>query len=122
MPPHPDAATVARRRHMVTMIVRSLIALFGAWILWGAVEGFGQVFQIMLPSSRTEHLIGAAWNFLTSHVPSLLLVVAIVFFEQRLVRWIVPTPRPDNACPKCGYSLKDLRSPICPECGMSLRS
>ena len=27
-----------------------------------------------------------------------------------------------NVCPKCGYSLKDLRSPICPECGTSLRS
>ena len=116
----PDAATLARRRHTVTIIVRSFIALFGAWIAWGAVVGLGQILYPLF-GSGIDFFFQAVLNFLFQHVPALLLIVALIVFEQRLVRWIVPTPRPDTSFPKCGYSLKDLKSPICPECGTSLR-
>lgn len=117
----PDAATLARRRHTATIIVRSLIAMFAAWMLWGAVVGLGTILQPMLEGG-VAYLFQGLWNFLTLHVPVLILVAAMVLLEQRLVRWIVPVPGPDHLCPTCGYSLRDLESPICPECGTSLRS
>jgi hypothetical protein len=117
----PDAATIARRRHLVTIIARSLIALFGAWVALGAVAGIGQIFQPIY-SGGIQFLVPGIWNFLTTDVPQLLLVAALFLLEQRLVRWIVPMPSRHAACPTCGYSLKDLKSPICPECGTSLRA
>ena len=116
----PDPATIARRRHLVTIIVRSLIALFGAWVLWGAAVGLGAVLQPMYMGGP-EYLVAGLWNFLAGYVPSLLLALVMFFFEKRLVRWIVPTGDSGQLCSKCGYSLKDLKSPICPECGTNLR-
>jgi hypothetical protein len=117
----PDPATIARRRHLVTIIVRSTIALFGAWILWGAVVAIGSVFQPIYGGS-IQYFVPAFLGFLTNEIPPLLLVVALVLFEKHLVRWIVPMPPRHPGCPTCGYSLKDLKSPICPECGTNLRS
>ena len=61
---------------------------------------------------------------LFSEVASWLPVIAVLFvflgLERKLVRWIVPVPARDRTCPKCGYSLKGIKSPICPECGANL--
>lgn len=115
----PDAAAIARRRHTVTICVRSVIALVAAWIGWGAVVWFGQTLQ-QISESGVANVFGVLLFFLLQFVPQLLLLLAAVIFHGPLVRWIVPTPLPDHSCPKCNYSLKDLKSPICPECGTSL--
>ncbi len=116
----PDSATITRRRHTATIFVRSGIVLFAVWILWGATSWTGQTLQ-QISESGISNIFGITLFFLLQFVPSLLVLTAMVMFHGHVVRWIVPTPRPDHICPKCGYSLKDLKSPICPECGTNLR-
>ncbi len=116
---NPDMATIARRRHLMTIALRVVVAVWVAYSIWhtvdmllGNISGFvmagigGLVYELCVP------LLGR-----------LGLAAALVFLEKPLVRWLVPiSVGGDNACPKCGYSLKNLKSPVCPECGMNLRA
>jgi hypothetical protein len=116
----PDAATIARRRHTVTIIVRFGIALLVLWFAWNFIGWLSQTFQSVYEFGFAN-LPSTLVVFVIQFLPSLFLVSSLFFFHDNLVRWIVPIPRPDHLCPKCNYSLKDLRSPICPECGTNLR-
>ncbi len=122
----PDAATIARRRHTVTIVVRLLIALYGAFCVYALVVGpVVSVLNTLMNWSNNSGMVGSLVLGQLGNgcyvLPQLMLVVVLVLTEQRLVRWIVPIPAKHAGCPKCGYSLKDLKSPICPECGTSLR-
>lgn len=115
----PDAATIVRRRHTVTMIVRGFIALMGVWIVWELAGNIGQTLQQLFDTSWGNP-IGVLIYLLLRIIPAMLVLAAMVFFHGHLVRWIVPMPSRHAGCPTCGYSLRDLKSPICPECGTSL--
>ena len=121
----PDPATIAKRRHTVRIVLRSLTALYGAWVCF------------VLATETLPHLISHAnylidfgfvqdfmhfLGFFAGDVPRVLFLVALVLCERRLASWIVPVGRAENLCLNCGYSLKDLKSPICPECGTNLRT
>lgn len=68
---------------------------------------------------------GGGWQLFQSMglSPLLLCVLAFALFfvEGWVVRWIVPYPAREATCAQCGYSLKNLKSPICPECGADVR-
>jgi hypothetical protein len=117
----PDAATIARRRHTVTMILRTVVVLFAGWVAWTVAISTGQTFQQMY-TTGPGNAPGIFINLLLLAGPEIALVVVLVMLEGRLIRWIVPMPSRHPGCPKCGYSLKDLNSPICPECGTNLRA
>lgn len=110
----PWQATYLRRREWVRTIIRGvalLIALLGSLGLYsftGAVIGAAAGMSWM----NILATIGAPLTYFS-------VAFALGWFSTRLSRWIVPLPEP--GCPRCGYSLKDLRSPICPECGLDLR-
>lgn len=112
----PDFPTIARRRHIATMIVRSCIVAYAAWAIYKIVP---VLWSVILGAMQ-----GGGWVYFQNVgvVPVLMCVLALVFFgvERWVVRWIVPLPAREQACPKCGYSLKNLKSPICPECGTDL--
>ena len=118
----PDSDTIARRRHTVTIVVRLLIAAYGAWVCYSIATGSVQLF---LSNAVANSSLGIALAdvpyALARDGPQVVLLVVLILVEKRLVRWIVPMPVGGPVCPKCGYSLKNLRSPVCPECGLNLR-
>lgn len=108
----PDAATIARRRHLLRTIVRCvalglLIAFAGpavSAVLVSVIEGsrFGLYLLARLAGSAGPLFAG----------------VALLVFERRLVTWLVPLGSP--RCPQCDYFLVSLAEPRCPECGLPL--
>lgn len=123
----PDPATIARRRHTVTIVVRFLIVLYGVWCCYNVATGpIGSILNTLANLSNNAGMVG---SLLVGHVTAYMsllsefaLLAALIWQEKRLVRWIVPIGDSDQLCSKCGYSLKDLKSPICPECGTNLPS
>ncbi|HMN39805.1 MAG TPA: hypothetical protein PKE29_03100 [Phycisphaerales bacterium] len=116
---NPDLPSIARRRHLVTILLRVGVL---AWAIWVVVSSLNYVL---------EHLDGFMMGGLAAWIYSLLIPVAsklaiggiVLLAERPLVRWLVPVSTGgENVCPKCGYSLKNLKSPVCPECGMDLRA
>lgn len=108
------------RRHLATCLYRGAFLILAFWCAWdfalellnllaAMYEGWGNGIANILPR--------IVWN----HPPRIAALVALFLLERRLINWVVSLPRTD-LCPKCGYSLKNLRSPICPECGTSLKS
>lgn len=111
-----DIETISRQRHTCLIVLRMAAV---ALVLTGALVA-GLNFQ-----SR----IGRFTGFDYVGVPVLAILAtfwapaAVLAFGGRgIARWIVPVPSPVGTCPQCGYSLKNLKSPICPECGLSLRA
>jgi hypothetical protein len=116
----PDPATIARRRHIATIVVRSLIVMYAGWVMYDLLGEFkGTMLNLWSGGMGGGSLY--VMSFAASLAVGVISLAAIIFFERTLVRWIVPMPRRDAGCPACGYSLKDLKSPICPECGTNLR-
>ena len=117
-----DIDAIARQRQYCLIALRSLAFLL---IVIGAVAA-AMTFQ-----ARADRYAG--FGFLNVSIPVLLVPVAGVLVSfwlpagvislgsRRLSRWLVPVPGAGTECPQCGYSLKNLNSPICPECGLSLR-
>ena len=102
------------------MVVRAGIVAFAFWGLWGCAT------QITYPLSRllqgdVPQMLLALIDWVSGSAPMLLLAAGLALFEGRLVRWIVPYPPREATCPQCGYSLKNLKSPICPECGADFK-
>jgi hypothetical protein len=108
----PDAATIARRRHLLRTIVRCtalvlLIMFVGpvlSAVLVSVLEGatFGPRFFVRVAASAGP----------------VLAAVALLAFERRLVMWLVPMG--SHRCPQCDYFLVSLVEPRCPECGLPL--
>ncbi len=117
----PTFDTITRRRHLVTICLRAALFLFAAWVAYAAAGLCGQFLQQTFAFGLAAALPSGA-NILAFSGPEILLVVVLFLLESRIVRWIVPLPPRHSGCPKCGYSLKDLKSPVCPECGTNLRS
>ena len=119
----PDAATIARRRHFVTMIVRFLIVAYAVWCcyLFATSTLRSLILTPLWADYGVLNTLRNEWPVAAGDLMRLVILVLAIVLESRLVRWIVPIPGRHPGCPKCGYSLKDLNSPICPECGTSLR-
>jgi hypothetical protein len=114
----PDLGTIAQRRHLVTIFLRVGVLVWVCYsltlsidMLAGNIDGFAMggvmavIFSLAIPLACRCALAGA-----------------VLLMERPLVRWLVPVSgMGEHACPKCGYSLKNLKSPVCPECGMDLR-
>jgi hypothetical protein len=119
----PDLATIARRRHVAMIVLRTAVVLWVVWTLWLSMESvvanMGMVAHLGdLPGSS---VLTWALDLGLPLVIRLMLAAIVVFMEKRLVRWIVPLGDRGGECPRCGYVLKDLKSPVCPECGLDLR-
>lgn len=111
-----DLRVIQRRRHLCLVIVRAvalLLALVGALAAGMAFQSrIGRFSGFEYLAVPVLAILGAFW------VPTLVLAAA----SRPLSRWLVPVPGPASECPRCGYSLKNLKAPICPECGLTLRS
>lgn len=114
----PPNDTVLRRRHWALVLLRTAAA---ALMAYGAVLTIrNAVYAVIVISGGAPPMtfVGDAATPLMSHiVPGLLLAV----FSRPLSRWLVPPGLRGDTCPQCGYSLKQLKSPICPECGADVR-
>jgi hypothetical protein len=113
----PELSTVARGRYVARVVLR--VAVF-AWLVYSVWRTCDYLF------TNLGGFLGSgvfAWLFdlLLPLVVRLGLAVGVLLLEKRLVRWLVPLGSRQNVCPRCGYALKDLRSPVCPECGLDLR-
>lgn len=108
-----------RRRHVARTGVRVVVMLCvfrAVWLLGDAISSNGFTFGLGFLGAAVDRAMetGLAiglWLFIA---------FALMILEQRLVRWLVPMPTPDHVCHQCGYSLKNLKSPVCPECGVDL--
>jgi hypothetical protein len=112
----PDPVTVARRRHVATCLARAGLVLWGLWVSLraaGAVWDFVQLAMIGNPVQVLVHPLLGALGDLGIWAVALLL-------HGRIVRWVVPMGKPADVCPRCGYSLRNLRGGVCPECGLDL--
>lgn len=107
-------AQYLRRREWVRTIIRLLSLIIAVLGLTGSSRLTAGLIAIPLGGGWADLLVGAASPFTYLSVAA-----ALAWFSTRLSRWIVPLPEP--GCPRCGYSLSNLRSPICPECGLDLR-
>lgn len=55
---------------------------------------------------------------ITSVIVFIVAGVLLIFLNKSLAQLLVPLPQ--NECPRCGYSLRQLVSASCPECGLYL--
>ncbi len=96
-------------------------------LLWGSVSGLssggggsGDINALMSQltgqgsSGYGPLIVGMGLQVL---VP-LGLAATLIWFERRIVRWLVPIPT--HRCPRCDYSLIGVHDPRCPECGLPL--
>jgi hypothetical protein len=106
------AAETARRRHAARTWVRVAALLCLARALWIGSDAMGGIVFPSLPTA-IQHLIDNGFAILVWVAAG----AGLVLFERLLVRWLIPSAGTGAECGNCGYSLKNLKSPICPECG-----
>lgn len=99
------------------MVVRALAALFAVWV---AQQSFGDL-SGGIYEALTNGAVGTLILAVVTHLPLILLAVVTLLGSRALANWIVPYPAREATCPQCGYSLKNLKSPICPECGADFK-
>jgi len=118
----PDLPTIEWRRHTVTILIRLLIAAYGAWCVYLlASECFAPCLEQLVTSPGNANLtMFNLFGTVVYRLPFIAVLFVFLSIERMLVRWIVPVPPRELGCPKCGYSLKGIKSPICPECGANL--
>lgn len=115
-----DVATVARRRHTATMLLRAALLL---WIGYTAVQLVQALIAAVQGILGGGYPIGAfVYEVVIPLVFRIALAAAVMLIEGPLVRWLVPIGQRENSCPRCGYALKDLKSPVCPECGLNMQA
>ena len=122
---YPDIEYVMRRRYAVSVILRCfaiVLFLLGSIPLLQALLQYGLIAlydTFWMPTYRGN--LGNS-DVLLYIIPELckyaIPAVLILFFRLRIVRWIVPLPKPE--CPHCGYNIAKLAEPRCPECGLDL--
>lgn len=122
---YPDIEQVIRKRYLMNLIIRCVII---GLLFWGAFPlihlslQYLSEFAILTTSLRSisrfpsfnDVFLGIVPQAGMYIMPGLILLV----LRNRLVRWIVPIPKPE--CPRCGYGLAKLTTPRCPECGQTL--
>ena len=105
---------------MATMLLRAAILLWVGYTALLLVQSLIIAAQGMLGGG---YPIGAfVYDVLIPLAFRVALIAVAVLLERPIVRWIVPLGPSQNVCPRCGYALKDLKSPVCPECGLNLRA
>ena len=115
----PPIEVILRRRHLARTGVRVVVVLCVVKALWMLSDALtGDVFSGWPGGGRG--VIGPAFENWLGIGVWLVTALALLLLERRLSRWLVPMPTPDHVCHQCGYSLKNLKSPVCPECGVDL--
>ena len=109
----PDPATIARRRHLAVIGVRA--AMVGSVFVF--VYRVSDVFSEGLATLTAPPAATVGYK-LGLNIGWLALAGLLWLIERPLVKWLVPPPQP--GCPNCGYSLRNLKTPICPECGADI--
>jgi hypothetical protein len=115
----PPNEVVLRRRHLVLVLLRVAAATL---VIYGAISAArNAVIGVLAISggalSPVSYVAEIIIPLLSVVAPGLMLAAA----SRLLARWLVPAGLRSDACPQCGYSLKQLKSPICPECGADVR-
>lgn len=91
----------------------AFILMAGAPFVYGFVQqvpyGWGNFMKRPIYTFREELQFGIVFG---------VIALSLWYFENRLVRWTVPMPKPE--CPQCGYLLRHLTTTRCPECGCEL--
>lgn len=108
------------RRHLATCLYRAALLVLALWWAWAFAIDLLDLLAALLNIS-SDSVVYVLQRVLWTHVPRIAALLALFLLERRLIHWVVPLPRTD-LCPRCGYSIKNLRTPICPECGTSLKS
>jgi hypothetical protein len=115
----PSVDLILRRRHLVLVLLRAAAA---GLVIYGLVGAGG-----VLRDLPNRNLGGGLFVIFAAQLLQPVLAylgtgLALGVLSRRLAAWIVPAGLRMDGCPQCGYSLKNLKSPICPECGADVRS
>ncbi len=113
----PDRQTILWRRHLCVSVIRVGAA---GLIVWAAL---GQSRDV-LSAVAFNPITGLGQNIalaMLNQLPLIAIAAFVLIFQRRIARWIIPDGFRVDVCPACGYSLKNLKSPICPECGSDVR-
>lgn len=108
----PDAATIARRRHLLRTVLRC-VAL-GLLLVFAAPVVASVAVALINNSIFREFFLIRVLEWGSFLLAGILLLI----FEKRLVAWLVPLG--SHRCPQCDYFLVSLVEPRCPECGLPL--
>jgi hypothetical protein len=110
---------IQRRRHFVTIVVRSTCGvLIGAGVV-GALAVAGRA--ILLAGWAGVRAVLSEYSsvgYLSLSAACVVVGLLLAAVDERLVRWLVPVIHP--ACPNCGYPLGKTHSQSCSECGFAL--
>ncbi len=116
----PPIDTVLRRRHIALMALRA--AAVGL-IVYGVVSDQHSIQNVFSTALHGQLNLGTIIDLFARPMRLVLPGLVLALASRRLAAWIVPAGgaglRADG-CPHCGYSVKNLKSPICPECGGDL--
>lgn len=115
----PPIDVILRRRHLARTGVRVLVVLCVFKALWELSDALGGDVYPGWPGGVGGVIERVFENGLGIGV-WLVSALSLLMLERRLSRWLVPMPAPDHVCHQCGYSLKNLKSPVCPECGVDV--
>lgn len=113
----PDRQTILWRRHLCVSVIRVGAA---GYLGWSVLIEVSNVVNVLLFNPLFNLLDNFAFGLL-SRLPVFAFALAALVFQRRIARWIIPDGFRVDVCPACGYSLKNLNSPICPECGSDVR-
>jgi hypothetical protein len=126
--------TTLRARFVVRVIVRTLAACLLAWAAYRTVPivtrepGFyiRSVEDSLLNAGNPNYRPPARVNIavrlvsgigsLISLLPLFISGAALLVFEKRIARWLIPVPT--WHCPKCGFELVGTAPALCTECGL----
>lgn len=115
--PAPSVAAVERARYVLRFALRLVGGFLVVWTAAHLVSTSAN--YVMAYHGRLgEGLVVALQEWLSADGARAMVAVLVLVFEQRIVGWIAPMPRP--VCPNCGYPLPREGAGKCPECGTGL--
>ena len=106
---------IQRKKALTRALIRAGLAVWVGYLIFLFVgilaqglarllDGYSPGFAFLLPIVLLAIV----------HAP---LILAVWFLQERLIRWVWPSPRP--GCPDCGYPIVP-NAKVCPECGKPL--
>ena len=104
---------IRRRRHLVTILLRSTCVVLIAMGAVGVLANLG----VVAWAGRWAVTDYETVSRLCLSVTYIVVGLCLALIQKRLVKWLVPVMRP--ACPNCGYALRDTAR-VCSECGFAL--
>jgi hypothetical protein len=119
---NPGPAFIAQRRHTIRTIVRLAALALCAIAALRFFEWFARIFTFFSPLNAlgTDLLtVSSMLHLLVMVMPAAVGAAGLLYFERRIVAWLVPAPR-RGRCPACDYDIRYATGGRCPECGLAL--